>query len=129
MKKQKESEVVTLMISLYCKKKHGCNGELCADCAELLEYVKLRRNRCPWGDNKPFCSSCKIHCYIPKMRKSSNLSFSAKKSSRNRKISGLFLVFSPLFEIQEKPLTPTVTPIALYAVRERFLTQNRRLLA
>ena len=62
-------------------------------------------------------------------RESSNLSFSAKKSSRNRKISGLFLVFSPLFEIQEKPLTPTVTPIALYAVRERFLTQNRRLLA
>ena len=69
MKKQKELEVVTLMISIYCKKKHGCNGELCADCAELLEYVKLRRNRCPWGDNKPFCSSCKIHCYIPKMRK------------------------------------------------------------
>lgn len=26
-------------------------------------------------------------------------------------------------------MTPTVTPIALYAVRERFLTQNRRLLS
>ena len=60
--------------------------------------------------------------------RNSNLSFSAKKSSRNRKISGLFLVFSPLLEIQKKPLTQTVTPIALYAVRERFLTQNRRLL-
>ena len=68
MKKQKESEVVTLMISLYCKKKHDCSGELCADCAELLEYVKLRRNRCPWGDKKPFCSNCKIHCYKPDMR-------------------------------------------------------------
>ena len=68
MKKQKESEVVTLMIRLYCKKKHGCNAELCADCAELLEYVKFRRSKCPWGDNKPFCANCKIHCYKPEMR-------------------------------------------------------------
>ena len=68
MKIQKETEVVTLMIGLYCKRKHHGSGGLCAVCSELLEYVKLRRSKCPWGDNKPFCSNCRIHCYQPQMR-------------------------------------------------------------
>ncbi len=69
MKQEKETEVVTLMIELYC---HGCHGSrkggLCPECTELLEYVKFRRSKCPHGDNKPFCSNCKIHCYKPDMR-------------------------------------------------------------
>ena len=68
MKKQKELEVVTLMIRLYCKKKHKHKKGLCPECEELLEYVKFRRSKCPWGDKKPFCSNCKIHCYKPEMR-------------------------------------------------------------
>ena len=35
---------------------------------EGVEYVKFRRSKCPWGDNKPFCANCKIHCYKPEMR-------------------------------------------------------------
>lgn len=68
MKQSKELEVVELMIRLYCAKKHKGKEGLCAECNELLEYVKLRRSKCPWGDNKPFCSNCKIHCYKPDMR-------------------------------------------------------------
>ena len=68
MKQSKELEVVELMIRLYCAKKHKCKDGLCAECNELLEYVKLRRSKCPWGDKKPFCSNCKIHCYKPDMR-------------------------------------------------------------
>ena len=63
MKQSKELEVVELMIRLYCRKKHQCKDGLCTECNELLEYVK-----CPWGDKKPFCSNCKIHCYKPHMR-------------------------------------------------------------
>ena len=59
MKQSKELEVVELMIRLYCAKKHKCKEGLCAECNELLEYVKLRRSKCPWGDNKPFCSIAK----------------------------------------------------------------------
>lgn len=68
MKQCKELEVVELMIRLYCRKKHQCKDGLCTECNELLEYVKFRRSKCPWGDKKPFCSNCKIHCYKPEMR-------------------------------------------------------------
>lgn len=69
MNKLKEIEVVTLMIKRYCRcKHHPKRGELCLECQQLLDYVKERRDRCPFGDNKPFCSNCKIHCYKPSMR-------------------------------------------------------------
>ena len=69
MNKEKELQVVTLMIKKYCKGNHGSKkGELCVECSELLNYVKLRRSKCPFGDGKPFCSNCKIHCYKPEMR-------------------------------------------------------------
>lgn len=69
MNKEKELQVVTLMIKKYCKGNHRSpKGELCAECLELLNYVELRRSKCPFGDGKPFCSNCKIHCYKPEMR-------------------------------------------------------------
>lgn len=69
LSKEKEIEVVELMIRKFCKKKHKHKkGELCPECVELLEYVKYRRSLCPWKTNKPFCSNCKIHCYKPEMR-------------------------------------------------------------
>ncbi len=69
MNKKKEIEIVELMIKKYCHGKHGSQkGRLCPDCGELLEYAKLRREKCPHGDNKPFCSNCSIHCYKPDMK-------------------------------------------------------------
>ena len=69
MDKQKEIEVVGLMIEKYCRGNHGSKkGELCPECRKLLEYAKFRREKCPHGDNKPFCSNCKIHCYKPDMK-------------------------------------------------------------
>lgn len=68
MKESKEMKVVELMIRLYCRKKHKSKGGLCSECNELFEYAKLRRSKCPWGDSKPFCENCKIHCYKPHMR-------------------------------------------------------------
>lgn len=70
MNKEKEMRVVSLMIKKYCKGNHGAkNKELCFECKELLDYVEFRRSKCPFGDDKPFCSNCKIHCYKPEMRK------------------------------------------------------------
>lgn len=69
MQQEKEMRVVTLMIARYCRGKHGSKRHaLCAECAQLLEYVRLRRSKCPFGDAKPFCSNCRIHCYKPEMR-------------------------------------------------------------
>ena len=69
MNKEKEMRVVTLMIKKYCRSNHSTKkNELCAECKELLDYVDFRWSKCPFGDDKPFCSNCKIHCYKPEMR-------------------------------------------------------------
>ncbi len=63
-KYQSETKTVNLMIALYCHKKHKSKkGDLCPDCKELKEYCEYRLSLCPWGDKKPFCSNCSIHCY------------------------------------------------------------------
>lgn len=67
-KREREKAVVELMIVLYCKKQHKCREKLCADCNALLEYARMRSDRCPFMETKTFCSNCKIHCYKPEMR-------------------------------------------------------------
>lgn len=63
-KYKSESDTVNLMIALYCHKKHKSKkGQLCPECQELKEYCEYRLSLCPWGDKKPFCSNCTIHCY------------------------------------------------------------------
>ena len=69
MTEEEEVEGVGQMIAYYCKKKHGGDGKTrCPECEELYQYVKVRRHLCPFGDDKPFCANCKIHCYKPDMR-------------------------------------------------------------
>ena len=67
-KREKEKKLVSQMISLYCKKKHGGRHGLCRDCAELDDYARARSDRCPFMETKTFCSNCKVHCYQPAMR-------------------------------------------------------------
>lgn len=67
-KRQREKQVVSLMIKLYCKKKHHTKDGLCEACSNLDSYAKLRSDKCPFMETKTFCSNCKIHCYKPEMR-------------------------------------------------------------
>lgn len=55
-KREKEKQIVQLMIELYEKKKK-------VDLTDLKEYAFLRIDRCPFMENKTFCSQCKVHCY------------------------------------------------------------------
>lgn len=66
-KREREKATVSLMIALYCRKKHGTRT-LCPDCAALDAYARQRSDRCPMMETKTFCSNCKIHCYRPEMR-------------------------------------------------------------
>ena len=66
-KREREKETVTLMIRLYCRKKHG-GKELCPACAELDAYARLRSDKCPFMETKTFCSNCRVHCYKKDMR-------------------------------------------------------------
>jgi len=63
-----EKITVELMIKLYCRKKHGNRSSLCPKCAELKEYALERLDKCPFGDEKPACKACKIHCYDAEKR-------------------------------------------------------------
>ena len=66
-KREREKETVSLMIDIYCRKKHG-GKTLCPDCAALEAYARQRSDKCPFMETKTFCSNCKVHCYKPDMR-------------------------------------------------------------
>lgn len=67
-KREREKRMVSEMITLYCRKKHGHSDGLCPDCAALRDYAMQRSDRCPFMEHKTFCSNCKVHCYRPDMR-------------------------------------------------------------
>lgn len=66
----KQKNDIEVMIKLYCKKKHGRKYGLCDECKELLNYAVMRIEHCKFGDKKPNCGGCKIHCYKKGMRES-----------------------------------------------------------
>lgn len=67
-KRQKEKDIVALMIEIYCKKHHKTKY-LCQECQKLKDYAFTRSDRCPFMETKTFCSNCKVHCYKPDMQK------------------------------------------------------------
>ena len=67
-KREREKEIVSQMIALYCKRKHGNRNGLCVQCKELEAYAKMRSDKCPFMETKTFCSNCRVHCYQPAMR-------------------------------------------------------------
>jgi hypothetical protein len=62
-----ERKTVTAMIRLYCTAHHH-GSDLCESCRELQEYADARLAACPFGDGKPTCRQCPIHCYRKEMR-------------------------------------------------------------
>ena len=67
-KREKEKRIVGEMIKLYCKKQHKVKKGLCPECQALKKYAELRSDKCPFMENKTFCSNCKVHCYKKEMR-------------------------------------------------------------
>lgn len=64
-----EIETVQKMIMIYCNEMHNSEkNELCTDCSILFDYAKHRIDKCFYGDKKPVCSKCKVHCYKPEKR-------------------------------------------------------------
>ena len=52
-KREREKRMVSEMIALYCRKKHGRRDGLCPDCAALCRYAMQRRARCPARNCQP----------------------------------------------------------------------------
>ena len=65
----REKRTVEAMIRMLCCDVHGSRGDaLCAECTELLAYAMARLDRCRFGEDKPKCAACPVHCYKPEMR-------------------------------------------------------------
>lgn len=63
-----EKKVVSKMIAIYCHALHHPGEGLCDACTALRDYALQRLERCPFGDDKPTCGNCPIHCYRSDMR-------------------------------------------------------------
>ncbi len=56
------------MIAIYCRHKHASSESICDDCKSVELYAHERLDKCRFGDNKPTCEKCPIHCYKPVLR-------------------------------------------------------------
>ena len=64
---EREKAVVAKMIELYCRKNLKV-AEPTEEYRELLDYAHRRLDNCKFGEAKPACKRCPIHCYKPTMR-------------------------------------------------------------
>ncbi|HKA35369.1 MAG TPA: nitrous oxide-stimulated promoter family protein [Thermoanaerobaculia bacterium] len=65
---ERERKTVAAMIALYCRRHHSPANEFCDVCRDLEAYTRLRLEKCPYGETKPTCANCPIHCYQPHRR-------------------------------------------------------------
>lgn len=69
VRRARELKTIQAMVRMYCRGLHHAEGSgLCPECAELSEYAARRLERCVFGDAKPTCSKCVVHCYGDDMR-------------------------------------------------------------
>lgn len=69
VRRARELKTIKAMVRLYCRNHHQAETRgLCTACAELEEYATRRLERCVFGDAKPACSHCVVHCYSTDMR-------------------------------------------------------------
>lgn len=66
----REKKTVAAMIRIYCRGNGHSLGEggCCAECGGLLRYAHERLDKCVFGEEKPVCAKCPIHCYQPNQR-------------------------------------------------------------
>lgn len=64
---ENEKAVVAKMIRLYYRRKLGLL-EPSTEEMELLSYAERRLTHCKFGEQKPACKRCPIHCYRSDMR-------------------------------------------------------------
>lgn len=64
----RELATLAAMIRIYCHDVHAEDDGLCDGCAALLAYATRRLDRCVFGDGKPTCAKCTVHCYSAALR-------------------------------------------------------------
>ncbi|MCK8817234.1 nitrous oxide-stimulated promoter family protein [Natroniella sulfidigena] len=64
----REKDTLKKMVKLFCQNNHSSQEGLCQECNQLLRYAIKRVDNCHYGEEKPVCGKCEIHCYKSEMR-------------------------------------------------------------
>ena len=64
---RREQRTIEAMLHIWCEA-HPLHvrlrsGEFCSGCEGLFNYASYRLFKCPYGEEKPTCKKCPIHCY------------------------------------------------------------------
>ena len=62
-----EGKTVEAMIRMHCNSVHH-RKTLCDECKKLMIYTEKRTENCRFGNEKPACKNCPVHCYSPEMK-------------------------------------------------------------
>ena len=69
VRRDREFRTIVAMLRMYCRAHHASHGgALCPECTELHDYAQRRLERCVFGEAKPTCANCTVHCYKAVMR-------------------------------------------------------------
>lgn len=63
---RREYRTMECMVGIWCAQHHGKavrHERPCAECRNFLAYAARRLEKCPYGEAKPTCAKCPIHCY------------------------------------------------------------------
>ncbi len=69
VRRAREFKTIVAMLRMYCRAHHGSKAApLCDNCIGLHDYARRRLERCVFGEAKPTCADCAVHCYKAAMR-------------------------------------------------------------
>jgi hypothetical protein len=103
----REARTIRNMVGLYCRDRHGHTPDLCDDCAGLVSYALGKLERCPWGENKPVCARCTIHCYEKSLRARIGqvMRYAGPKMIRHHPVLAIFHLLQK-YRLARAPLRP-----------------------
>jgi len=58
---EQDKQTIRLMVDIYAKHHPGFD-------TALADYACRRLDHCRYGDQKPACKNCPVHCYAPQQR-------------------------------------------------------------
>jgi len=94
---KREWQTLLIMTKMYCLSHHS-DKDICIKCEDFLKYAKKRLENCKFGEMKPTCNKCPVHCYKKEMRELAKtiMRFSGPKMIRKHPYLALIHLWNEL---------------------------------
>lgn len=96
---KREHETLVRMTVIYCRDHHGqTDNGMCDECSDLMAYSERRLAKCPYGEAKPTCANCPIHCYKKRQREQVRIvmRYAGPRMMRHHPIDAIIHMFDKL---------------------------------